>query len=251
MVSSVNETYSDRTAAQQSLPKIVELVGPAGSGKTTLSRVLCQDANRSTVMGFDIELRRPRDLPRFLLALPTLLPLVVQRQNRPQNSASRPYDWDEVKALAYLSGWHTVFKDQAAQNNQLVLLDHGPIFRLAKLHSYGPPQLREPAAQPWWDNMFRQWGTTLDQVIWLDAPNAILAERIKKRNQRHVLKEKSGEDVDRFLDQYRQSYETILTRLATDYGLRVLRFDTSQMTIDQVINAVKAVCISPIERGKE
>lgn len=220
----------------QTLPRIVELVGPAGSGKTTLSRALLQQQERLTVMGLDIELRRPQDLPRVLRTMPTILPLLLQRGNR-------RYSWDEVKTLAYASGWHTIFQQQAKDASALVLLDHGPVFRMAKLYTYGPRQLHESVAKPWWDKMFRQWGATLDMVIWLDAPNQILEERIQNRNQRHVLKGQSGIAVAEFLDNYRRTYEFMLDRLHTEHGLNVVRFDTSQMSLEQVIHNVKKLCI--------
>ncbi|MCB0360833.1 MAG: hypothetical protein KDD44_14390, partial [Bdellovibrionales bacterium] len=76
-----------------------------------------------------------------------------------------------------------------------------------------------------------------------DAPNQILQERIQNRNQRHVLKGKSGIAVDEFLDNYRRTYDHLLGRLQAEHGLRVIRFDTSLMSVEQVIQDVKNLCI--------
>ena len=246
MVTYLNKQSAGSSTLNPALPRIIELVGPAGSGKTTLSKALCRLESRPTVMGHDIELRQPRHLPQFFATLPRLLPVLANPRNWNGSNGNRAYTWDEIKALAYACGWYRVFQAQAAEANRLLLLDHGPIFRLAKLYSYGPPQLHDPAMQPWWNRSLKQWSTTLDMVIWLDAPNEVLEERIKNRNQRHVLKDKSGEDVDSFLNTYRSTYQYLLGRQMAEHGLRVVRFDTSQTAIEQVISEVQKLCTSPL-----
>ena len=235
MVTAVKSDQSDRKD-KKIMPTtqsfIIEMVGPAGSGKTTLSRALRQ-RSENFALGEDIALRKLNQLPVFLRTLPTLLPFFLPGGN------SRSLSWDETKAMAFATGWHHIFKQQSCKPGSLVLLDHGPIVRLAMLQSFGPPKLKERAAEGWWDSMFRQWATTLDMIVWLDAPNSILESRINARNQRHPVKGKSTAEVMQFLDRYRSSYELILAKLARHQGPKVLRFDTSQTDIAQIVQTIE------------
>lgn len=86
--------------------------------------------------------------------------------------------------------------------------------------------------------MFNQWASTVDIVIWLDAPDPILEKRLNSRNQRHAVKGKTETEVLRFLARYRISYEQILAKLMTDRGPALFQFDTSQTTIEQVVDEV-------------
>ena len=211
---------------------MVELVGPAGAGKTTLSRVLSQRSER-IVVGADIELRKVEHAPVFVRNAPLLLPLFL----RPCRH-SRWFTWDEIKAMVYLKGWHRVFRGQASREGAIVLLDHGPVFRLATLNAFGPDRLRNPAAESWWTDMFKHWAFILDMVIWLDAPDVVLEERINARNQRHTVKGKTEHEVSQFLARYRTSYRQTLSKLTAHGRLKLFRFDTNQTSIEAIVDEV-------------
>ncbi|MGH9878986.1 MAG: hypothetical protein ACRD5H_15255, partial [Nitrososphaerales archaeon] len=67
-------------------------------------------------------------------------------------------------------------------------------------------------------------------------------ERINARNQRHAVKGKSELEASKFLARYRTSYENILTKL-TAYGRFTLRqFDTTQESIEQIVDEVLVTC---------
>lgn len=215
---------------------IVELVGPAGAGKTTLSRTLTQHSEKFRI-GADIELKKSENMPLFFRTMPLLLPIFMRR-----GRDGRGFSWDEMKAMVYLKGWHRVFEQQAAYPGAIVLLDHGPVFRLATLYAFGPDRLREEAVQTWWADMFARWAATLDLVIWLDAPNSVLEKRINTRQQRHAVKGKTGLEVDQFLACYRRAYEHILGRLMALKKPMLVQFDTSQSTIDQIADEVLMAC---------
>jgi len=213
---------------------IMELVGPAGAGKTTLSRVLTH-RNPMFQIGSDIELRKTKYLPVILRNTISLLPIFLrQLQN------GRWFTWDEIKALIYLEGWPGVLRQEAANGDTTVLLDHGPVFKLATLNEFGPEKLKTDGFEIWWNNMFHQWASTLDIVIWLDAPDPVLEKRINLREQRHTVKGKTASEVVHFLARYRKSYEQILAKLRTDdgYGPHLLQFDTSRTSIEQIADEI-------------
>jgi hypothetical protein len=119
-----------------------------------------------------------------------------------------------------------------------ILLDHGPVFKLATLHAFGPDLLRTRALEPWWNEVFASWGSVLSTVIWLDAPDALLAARINTRAQRHAIKGRPEAEVVQFLARYRTAFGHILKGLAAHGDPVVLRFDTNQVSIEQIARAV-------------
>lgn len=215
---------------------IVELVGLAGAGKTTLARALSQRDERILVAA-DLELRKREHLPIFVGHVPFLLPVFLRRC-RP----SRWFTWDEIKAMVYLKGWPRVLRQQASNHGTVVLLDHGPVFKLATLNAFGPEGLKSPGLEPWWHSMFEQWAGTLDIVIRLNAPNEILVERINARNQRHAVKGRSELEAYKFLMRYQASYEQILAKLTAYAEPMLLQFDTTQASIDQIVDEVLVSC---------
>jgi thymidylate kinase len=225
-------------------PLIIELVGLAGSGKTTLSRALSRLSEKFQ-LGVEIELRKLKHIPVFVRNTPSLLPIILYRSRY-----SRGFTWEEIKYLVYLNGWPYVLGQQAAQGGSAILLDHGPIFKLATLNAFGPEHLKTESIEAWWNKMLKQWASTVDIVIWLDAPDSVLEQRINSRNQRHAVKGKTETEVLQFLARYRISYEEILAKLVSDRGPALFRFDTSQTTLEQVVDEVLLIVASRFEETR-
>lgn len=211
---------------------IIELVGPAGAGKTTLSRVLTHRDPKIQI-GSDIELRKTKNVPVTLRTIMSLLPIFLR-----QLRYGRRFTWDEIKYFVYLEGWSGVLRQEAGNGITAILLDHGPVFKLATLNEFGPENLKTDQFEIWWKRMFRQWASTLDVVIWLDAPDLVLDQRINSRDQRHSVKGRSESEVVHFLARYRTSYEEILGKLRLAGDTRILQFDTSRTPIEQVADEI-------------
>ena len=223
-------------AIKQKSPLIVELVGLAGAGKTTLARALSQ-RDEKILVAADLELRKREHIPIFVGHVPFLLPVFLRRCR-----SSRWFTWDEIKAMVYLKGWPRVLRQQASNNGTVILLDHGPVFKLATLNAFGPERLKSRGFEQWWHSMFEQWAFTLDIVIWLNAPYEILVERINARNQRHAVKDKSELEAYKFLIRYQTSYKQTLAKLTACGGPTLLHFDTSQASIEQIVDEVLVTC---------
>ena len=227
----MNKVLADNTIGGRS-PLVVEICGPAGAGKTTLLQALDQ-CHEKIVKG--VRLRKISYIPflasNTFLFLPTFLR---------QYKHSRWFTWRETRSMVYLKAWHYVLERQISNSEMVTVLDHGPIYRLALLREFGPEITKSQLYERWWDSMLKQWATIMYMIVSLDAPDAVLLERIHTRNRWHIVKGKSGQEAYEFLVRYRTSYEQIITRLTANGGPRLLRFDTHQKSVDQIVGKVLA-----------
>jgi hypothetical protein len=108
---------------------------------------------------------------------------------------------------------------------------------MTEVRLFGPEYLRQQTAQRFWQNLFEHWTDTLDMIVWLDTAEEVLLERIRTRQQEHVVKAQPAKVVYEFLDRYRSEYEFIFSRLiAKNACLKVLRFDTGRQTPQQIVD---------------
>jgi hypothetical protein len=186
-------------------------------------------------------------LPIIVRHLPGVLPLVL----RPPK-VGRRLGWEEIKLILYLAGWPGHLR-RTARPEQIVLLDQGPLYKLATLRGFGPAWLHGEAMVGWRRGLYRQWGDMLSLVVDLDAPEAVLAERIHTREKGHVMKGQPAAAVSRYLDTYRGAFEQELAGLAACGPLVRLAFDTSRVAADaiaaEILAAIGSVPIEAWQRG--
>lgn len=210
---------------RQVRPLVAELAGLAGAGKTTLLQELSRRDGRIRVVG-DLELRKSAHAPIVIRHLPFLLSALFSAAR----SGGR-FTLDEMKALIYLNAWPDRLMRQDSGGPAVLLLNHGPVFKLATLHAFGPTRLNECRCDPWWTDMFERWRNTLDALVWLDAPEDMLLDRINVREKRHVIKGKPEVQSRSFLDRYRTSYEQVLAWLTARGRPALHRIDTGRAPI--------------------
>ncbi|HEY0079661.1 MAG TPA: hypothetical protein VGB73_13690 [Pyrinomonadaceae bacterium] len=211
---------------------VAEIVGPAGAGKSTLARTL-RRRDRRISSGFGVW-----DLPVLLLVLHVFLslPFVLKLYG-----ARRRLTWGEVqllvrtRALNQLLGWK-LSRDYSAA----LVLDEGVIFALAKLRAFDSEGINGRGFERWTRELLGEWARRVNTVIWLDAPDQTLAERIRARGKPHRVKSASTDDVGEFMARYRASYEQILSELTSRYGLKVIRFSTDEESTEAVAEKVLA-----------
>lgn len=142
--------------------------------------------------------------------------------------------------MTYLEAGLHVLGQQGAKNGSVTLLDHGPIYRLAFLREFGPEITTSSTYEHWWAGLHDRWFAALDMVVWLDAPDAVLLERIRAREQRHTIKEQSEQEACEVLARYRRSFERTIAESTADHQPILLRFDTSQASVEQIADSVLA-----------
>jgi shikimate kinase len=213
---------------------IVEIVGPAGAGKTTLFQAL-----EKLDPGFRTEFLPPVwnfwYIPFFVKYILLLVPTLIRlKGNGDRNLNRRELAW-----MAMLKGWPTILRKKAEGDQKMILLDQGPIFLIALLSEFGPKSLRHSNMQGYWEKIIEQWIHTLDIVIWLDASDEILMQRIRTRRDEHLVKDKTDQEIKEFLAKYRVVYERLINTMMTNSReIRVLRIDTAKNSVDDIVRSV-------------
>jgi cytidylate kinase len=212
-------------------PFVAEIVGAAGAGKSTLSHLL--DHADGSVRAELSVWRLPLTLllGNFWCAAPVLLDLY---------RAVGWLRWDEVKQIVRLVAFHQFLKQEQLQRYQTLVLDEGAVFMLAKLEAFGRENIKSRFRERWLQDFVREWASTLDAIIWLDAPDSILTERIRARNKAHRVKQEADQEIYEFLGRYRASYEKIISELTTHRSLKVMRLNTELMAQRGLADAVLA-----------
>ena len=211
-------------------PIVMELAGPAGSGKTTLRKELLQ---REPDIHFLELLDRPRTALGYLRASIPLVPTYAMKHR-----GTRWFTRPEGKALGLLEGWRRPV-GAAARAGRTVLMDQGPVFRLAVLSEMGPPLTRSRAFDRRLDGWSAAWGRLLDLIILLTASDEVLLRRIRTRPQDHAVKQWADEPALERVRRYEAAIGSVVEGMAAQYGVEVLRLDSSTTSPSALADAVQ------------
>lgn len=214
-------------------PLLVELVGLAGAGKTTLEQVISQ---RDQEIQAVFPPHKARYVPFLINTAFLWLPIYLRQYRH-----SRWFTWKEIRLMAYLQVWPRYLRRQIPRHSKVAVLNPGSVYWLAALRELGPPITTSQLYKRWWNSMLGQWATLLDMVIWLDSPDRILLERIHTRDEWHEAKEQPQQETLQRFARLRTCYREITSTMTANCGPRVLRFRTDQSSPDQIADRVLAV----------
>jgi nicotinamide riboside kinase len=190
---------------------IVELVGPAGAGKTTLARGV--SAVDSTVRSGLSLWGLPRR--RLLRSAASLLPTIVGAGlDRSRLRAG------EIAQMIRLGALRQVVADESARH-RVILLDEGPVFALSWLDMFFARNGDQvPAA--WRRRVIEDWAKLLDVVVFIDASDITLANRIRTRDKPHMVKDLPDAEIFGFSAGFRRAFERAIGELAHAGGGHVV-----------------------------
>lgn len=205
----------------------MELAGPAGVGKSTVSRALTTRCTGvpGTIWGLPV-------LPLLghgMQLLPTLFGFWVR---------SGSLLWDESRHMVRLRTLHRALRQGELSNGRPMIFDEGPIFALVWLRGFGHASLRSDGAAKWWRSTLRDWAGTVDAVVVLEAPDALLARRIRSRPEDHEVKQASDPDIVVWMARFRAALDWVLQQLAAEGGPTIVRVTTDQKSPEHIAEVV-------------
>ena len=193
-------------------PVLIEVMGPAGAGKTSLARAL---AELDPAVRVGLGVGRLRWFPFLVARVARSLPAWGLRYR-----GDRWFTWNELKSLAFLAAWLRAARGRRGRG--AVVLDHGPLYRLARIRRFGPALVGSPGFDRWWRRSLEGWLSVLDLVVLLDAPDPVLLGRIGRRGHWYLSATPSEEERRAFLRRYREAFERVLGEIGAG-GPKVLR----------------------------
>lgn len=205
----------------------MELVGPAGAGKSTLSGSLVRQLRGAPgeIWGLPV-------FPRLLSAtrlIPTFTGLWLH---------SRSPLWHETMHMVRLRTLHRALRRPAPASPEVLVFDEGPVFVLAWLRGFGHEALRQQPSAEWWETALREWATAMDAVVVLDAPDQLLAARIRARPHPHEVKQFPDPEIARWMARFREALEWVLSEMGKRGGPAVVRLSSRDEPVDQLAGRV-------------
>jgi shikimate kinase len=207
-------------------PQVIELIGPAGAGKTSLLRAV---AGLAPGVRTGLRLDRVRALPVVAWHAIALTPASLDML-----FADPRWLWAGLRHLWRLRAFPSLLERARGSGHQTILLDEGPVFSLGRLSVFQ----RAHEGSGWlaraWNAEVARWRESLTGVVLLDADNDVLAHRIRNRTKPHPVKNGSDRQIFAFLDGYRAAYRDIATRLHANGRVHVVELETTTRPFEEV-----------------
>ncbi len=216
------------------LPLVVELVGPAGAGKSLVAERLIGrgDVLRASVWN----LPRALILESAVRSLPVLLRLCYETRALPHA---------ELQQIVRLNALRLLVRRRAV-GARLVLLDEGPVFALSWLRVFGHPQMQNGRLDSWWRRTVADWAGVLDRLVFLDAPEPLLLSRIRGRQKPDdVFRQMSDAEIRDLIARYRVAFERVIGDVAASGRPRLLALDTADASPERLGDAVLTLLDGP------
>ena len=225
--------WSDARVLQASRPAahglVVELIGPAAAGKSTLAQELYWNAETRTPLAL-------WGLPRRSLARNglRLLPQLLALRRDP-----RPPTGRQLAQLIRVETLRQVVERRRVASRACLVLDEGPVFALSWMEVFYPDRIG-PRLMAWRRQVLESWAHLLDCVVMLDAPTPLLVSRMRARAKPHPVKHGSDAEIREFLERFRIAFGHVLTDLRALGGPRVVTFETTEEVGSHIVASVVA-----------
>jgi len=204
--------------------RLVELAGPPGAGKSSVFGGILARAQNVT----DAPVLLTREYaPELVVNVPAILGTLIRHR------ALRRLTRERLRTMVYLRSLPRLVERCASGEANVLVFDQGPLYLLSQ------DELIDERLDEWREEVVDAWASLLDAVVWLDAPDAVLAERIDGRTKWHRLQGQPAETAIEVIAGARGIYEGMISRMeAQDDGPTMLRFDTSRISADDVADAI-------------
>jgi RNase adaptor protein for sRNA GlmZ degradation len=209
---------------------IVEIVGVAGSGKTTtLSMLSQQNLDILPVL----HLRSFKNFLLYVSATYSMLPILLR-----QIICQKSFDLQKLHLMIRLQSLYSI--SRRLSDRSVMVLDQGPIFTLMLLADldFEDDITVDFTVKSWWNQMLSNWSHMLDMIIFLDAPDEVLINRIRTRDKWHPVKSKSDVAIKCYLLNHRTLFEAIVSQLLAIDDLCLVSYDTHDHSLPFLIDDI-------------
>jgi len=207
---------------------VVEIVGVAGAGKSTVTRALAETTGLHTVSRF----RSLRHVPSYL-ASAARLALTLTRVR-----ATDLRSWRGCNKMVRLRASLAAVRGHERHGCAGVVFDQGPLFLLTAIDGDRRGEPASASFSRWRSGELRRSRRTLDVVVMLEAPDEVLLERIRSRGKHHALKHLRDRPARSGLATMRSGLERVVDELASSGTVRVEWIDTSERSVEQTVRQI-------------
>jgi len=197
-------------------PIVVELAGPAGAGKSTVWWLLTTRARVVHASVWNLP------LPLLVASALRMLPAMAAVVRR-----SRRLPWEELKQMIRLDALRGHLRRLPAAPDNLILMDEGAVLAMSWLRVLGPACFRDGRMDDWWHNTLDAWAPMLDGIVLLDAPDAVLVQRIRTRAKSHPYKNRPEAEINQFSAAYRGAFSWVIAGLTARGDARVVTMESN------------------------
>ena len=212
-------------------PLVVELVGVWGSGKSSLAKSL------ATRDGSVRAAPPVWALPKRLLAIGGLqvLGAVLSLLRR-----GRGIPWKETRQLMRLRALYHHLEILRRDDCRVVVVEDGPALILSWLRGAAHGATVGGDMPRWWSSVVKRWSETVDIVVFLDAPQRVLTQRVLARAQANPFKGRLEDELSAELERARGAYVHVISDLQAYEAPTFLSFRTDQRSVDDIADELLA-----------
>jgi hypothetical protein len=112
------------------------------------------------------------------------------------------------------------------------------VFSLVWLRGFGHETMRAEQTDDWWRQAIRDWASLIDVVVVLDAPDLLLAQRIRARAHDHEVKEFPDHEIVRWMARFRHALEWVLSEMNRHGGPLVIRLSSEDEAAERIADRI-------------
>lgn len=218
--------------------RVVELVGPPGSGKTTLTKFFQQHNPNLEVTIFPY-FREISQLPFFAKSLLSFAPTLFSFY---KNGNGKKIARRDIALMTILNQWDETLIRQSVRSGKTIILEEGAICLLAKLSAFGSDFLRSQVSAEWWQTIYEKWARTIHVIIQLETPIPALLKRIRSRDLQYEIGSMSDDQALNYLTQIQEAQlQTVEHLMVNSDCPKLYRFPTAECSPEQIYRDVMQV----------